>query len=102
MTPQDSNWGELTPTAVAELKHAVAEGIREALTDPATTDAMVTSFYDAFQRHAQQAAGRAVVSTAKTVATKGLVWFMVGLGIYSLGGWAAVVGAWKLLVAKGS
>lgn len=98
----NSNWGELTPHAVNELKHAVAAGIHEALTDPETADAMVAGIYDAFQRHAQRAAGKAVVSTAKTVATKGLMYALVGLGIYSVGGWAAIVGAWKLLVAKGS
>lgn len=99
---QESNWGDLSDEAVAKLKMAVREGISDALTDPHTADALVSGMYDAFQRHAQETAGRTVVGLVKAALTKGVFMMIAGAIIYSLGGWAAVVGFWKMLVAKGS
>ena len=99
---QDSNWGGLAPEAVTKIKSAVSEGVRDALTDPTTADHFVSGMCDAFQRHAADTVGRTAIGAVKTLMAKGFLFALVGAVVYSLGGWAALVGFWKLLVVKGS
>ena len=78
----------LTPAAVRE---AVRQGVTAAVSDPA----MWTAAIEAIQSHAQQQAGGWLLGGIKAAASK-LAWgFMIGLSIYLLGGWTAVVSFFK-------
>ena len=107
---QNSDWGDLPEATIAKVKTAIAQGVRQGLSDPETfrplieeatnpdnLDKLVGGFYHAFQRHAKEAAGDAVMSGVKGVISKA-AWFVVGgILLYSTFGWTALVGAWKIL-----
>lgn len=99
---QNSDWGDLAPEAVTKIKVAVRDGVREALADPTTADQFVAGMYEAFSRHATDTVGRTAIGAIKTLIVRGLLFALIGALVYSVGGWAALVGFWKLLVAKGS
>lgn len=70
-----------------QLRDAVAQGIREAVSDPE----LWTQMLKAVQAHAQQEAGGWLFGGIKAAISK-LTWLMViGTGIYMLGGWTGLV-----------
>lgn len=77
--------------AAAAVRDAVREGVTAAVSDPA----MWTAAVAAIQAHAQQQAGGWLLGGLKSAMSK-LGWgFLIGLGIYLLGGWTAVVAFFK-------
>jgi hypothetical protein len=74
-----------------ELRDAVADGFRDAISDPAFWDAAMT----AIQSRAQQEAGGWLLGGVKKFLQK-VAWILViGLGVYLVGGWAALVAFFK-------
>ena len=70
-----------------QLKAAVAQGIREAVSDPE----LWTQMLKAVQAHAQQEAGGWLFGGIKAALSK-IAWiFVIGFGIYLLGGWTGLV-----------
>lgn len=70
-----------------QLKAAVAQGIREAVSDPE----LWTQMLKAVQAHAQQEAGGWLFGGIKAALSK-LAWIVViGVGVYLLGGWTGLV-----------
>ena len=70
-----------------QLREAVAQGIREAVSDPE----LWTQMLKAVQAHAQQEAGGWLFGGIKAALSK-IAWVVVlGTGIYLLGGWAGLV-----------
>lgn len=74
----------LTPEAA---KRAVAEGIKEAMADPAMWSAAVL----AIQRHAQTEAGGWLFGGLKVLLSRIGWMLLIGLCVYMLGGWSALV-----------
>lgn len=73
------------------IKTAVADGIKTALSDPA----MWAAAMRAMQHHAQTEAGGWLFGGLKALASR-IAWFLViGLGIYLIGGWSALVAFFK-------
>ena len=74
-----------------KLREAVAQGIREAVSDPELWSQMLK----AVRAHAEQEAGGWLFGGLKVALSK-LAWIAVlGTGIYLLGGWTALVAFFK-------
>lgn len=74
-----------------DLSHAVAAGLKQAISDPQFWDAAVY----AMQNRAKAEAGGWLLGGIK-VLTSRLAWIaLIAGGIYLMGGWSAVVAAWK-------
>lgn len=73
------------------VRDAVAEGIRIAVSDPRLwSDALA-----AMQAHAQQQAGGWLLGWVKALISKALLFVVIGLGVYALGGWGALAAFFK-------
>ncbi len=73
------------------VRDAVAEGIRVAVSDPKLwADAL-----RAMQTHAQTEAGGWMFGWLKAIASKALLFTVVGLGVYAIGGWSALAALFK-------
>lgn len=122
--PELSNWGDLDPDTIAQIKsdirRAVADGVDDALRQGSLRDAiaegvtiglahtaMDEDLFDsivertatAFRRSATRASGRILVDGVVAMA-KRAGWFAVlGILVYSIGGWAAVAAIWKTFMS---
>lgn len=84
----DTRGEALTPAAVED---AVARGIHRAVSDPE----MWAAAAQAMQNKAKAEAGGWLLGGLRAAASK-TAWFLViGLGIYLVGGWSALVAAFK-------
>lgn len=73
------------------VRDAVAEGIRVAVSDPKLwADAL-----RAMQTHAQTEAGGWMFGWLRAIASKALLFAVVGLGVYAIGGWTALTALFK-------
>jgi len=75
----------------AMVRDAVADGIRAAVSDPALWGEALS----AMQAHAQQQAGGWLFGWLRMLASKALLFVVVGLGVYALGGWSALAAFFK-------
>jgi len=79
------------------MSQAVAKGIKDAVSDPA----LWTAAGNAMQQRAASATGGWLIGGARAAISR-LGWLVfIGLGIYMVGGWAALAAAWKALTAGG-
>jgi hypothetical protein len=69
-----------------DVQQAVANGIRDAVSDPALWAAAVV----AMQTHAKSEAGGWLINLIKAALSKVLLFGTVGLAVYSIGGWSAL------------
>lgn len=118
----ESNWGDLDPQTVTQLKadirRAVAEGVDDALRQGSLRDAiaegvtiglsqtaMDEDLFDtivertaaAFRRSATQASGQIVIDGLSGL-LKRAAWFAVlGILVYALGGWSGLATLFKTL-----
>ena len=73
------------------VREAVADGIRLAVSDPKLwRDALA-----AMQQHAQTEAGGWLLGWLKALASKLLLFVIVGLAVYAMGGWSAMLAFFK-------
>lgn len=118
----ESNWGDLDPQAVAQLKidirRAVADGVDDALRQGALRDAiaegvtiglsqtamdedlfdtLVERFASAFRRSATQASGRIVVDGITGLAKRAAWFAALAVIVYALGGWTGLAALFKTL-----
>ena len=73
------------------MKTAVADGIREAVSDPE----LWTAALGAMQKRAQTEAGGWLFAWVKGLASKFMLFCLFGAAVYSLGGWTALAGLFK-------
>lgn len=93
--PSDAeNERELIREAVRE---AVRDGIRDVLHDRDSLDAFWSSAYGVLQESATKQTGRLVLGSIKAVAAKGSLFVILGMLVYSIGGWTAVSKVWSSL-----
>ena len=76
-----------------DVAAAVGAGMVEAASNPATWTAALSGLRKSTEQHA----GRWLVGALWAVAKKGLVIVVIGMLIYSFGGWTALSAAWKAL-----
>lgn len=81
----------------AAMRDAVAEGIRAAVSDPA----LWTAAGNAMQQRAASATGGWLIGGARAAISRAGWLVFIGLGVYMVGGWAALAAAWKALTAGG-
>jgi hypothetical protein len=80
------------------MRDAVAEGIRAAVSDPK----LWAAAGEAMQQRAASATGGWLIGGIRSALSR-LGWLVfIGLGIYMVGGWAALGAAWKALTAGGA
>jgi len=79
------------------LKRAVAEGIREALHDPDIMDEFWEHAFGRLQRDSTDYAKSFLWSGFKQLVGKAVTFFILGMLIYSIGGWQAVHRIWLLM-----
>ena len=73
------------------MRDAVSEGIRDAVSDPELWAAAIV----AIQKHAKAEAGGWLFGGVRMALSK-LAWFaVIGLAVYLLGGWSALVAFFK-------
>ncbi len=77
------------------VRTAVAEGIRDVLKDPEALDAFWGSAYDRLQDTATKHTGRLVIGGVRAAVVKGSMFMLLGLIVYSVGGWSALVKLWN-------
>lgn len=73
------------------IKHAVADGIKAAVSDPQ----MWAAAMSAMQAHAEKQAGGWLLGGLRTLASKAAMFIAIGVGVYWLGGWSALVALFK-------
>lgn len=83
-----------------EMRVAVAEGVRAAMTQEAAVEFWATGL-DVLQKQAAQAAGGWVMTGLGALFRKVALFALLGGLVYALGGWSALVGFAKLLAAGG-
>jgi hypothetical protein len=74
-----------------DVSAAVADGIRTAVSDPNLWASAVV----AMQTHAKAEAGGWLIGMVKAALSKALLFGVVGLAVYSIGGWAALAALFK-------
>jgi|LakMenEpi03Aug12_release.lakeMendotaPanAssembly.Ray.scaffolds.fasta_scaffold3050800_1 hypothetical protein len=79
----------------AVVRKAVSEGLRDAWSDPEFWAAAVT----AIQSRAQTHAGGWLFGGIRTVVSRAAWLTVIGLGVYLLGGWGALVALFKAVVS---
>jgi hypothetical protein len=79
------------PVTVEAMRKAVAQGIHDAVSNPELWAAAVA----AMQAKAKTEAGGWLIGSVKAAISK-LAWLlMIGLGVYLIGGWTALVSLFK-------
>lgn len=73
------------------VRDAVAQGIKLAVSDPK----LWASALKAMQTHAQTEAGGWMFGWIKALASKALLFLVIGLGVYAVGGWTALAALFK-------
>jgi len=74
-----------------DVQAAVAKGIKDAVSDPALWAAAAV----AMQSHAKQEAGGWLLGMLRGLLSKALFFALLGLAVYSVGGWAALAALFK-------
>lgn len=121
----ESNWGDLEPHQVESIKHhisqAVSEGIvtgllggdiqaaiadgvthglHRAASDELLFDQLTASTAAAFRRGATKASGEFVLGGLWGLARRAAWFVLLGIVVYSLGGWSALAALWKSLITS--
>lgn len=77
------------------MAHAVTQGLRDVLEDREAIRKFWEGALDAASAHAAQQTGNAVLGAVKFAVTRGALFLLVGMLIYSLGGWGALATTWR-------
>jgi len=81
-----------------EVADAVADGLRQVITDPEVLDQFWHAAVQQLQKNAQQQTGRWVLAGAKSLVTRWLVIGVIVLAAMKLGGAELAGKVWKALV----
>ena len=95
MPLSDSELGELDTL----MRRAVADGMREVITDPEAMDAVWSSAARSLQRSAKERAGGLVLGAMSGLVSKLALFLALGGIVYAIGGWAALGKLWAALFA---
>lgn len=79
------------PITTDNLSAAVAQGLREAISDPSFWKAAS----EAMQQHAKSEAGGWLLGSVRALLSKLFLFLLAGMLIYSVGGWSALLAFFK-------
>lgn len=79
------------------VRGAVSSGIKDALHDRAALDQFWNSAFAQLQSRATKETGRFVLGGLRGIASKVLMFLVLGMAVYSIGGWAAVHKIWHAI-----
>jgi hypothetical protein len=82
------------------VRTAVSRGIKDALQDRAALDQFWNSAFAQLQGRATKETGRFVLSGLRGLVSKTLMFLVLGMAVYGLGGWAAVTKVWHAVWAS--
>ena len=80
-----------------KTREAMAEAIKEAMRDKEAVSAFWSSAADVLMQYGQQQTGKLVIGGIKGVLSRLGLFLVLGLLVYSVGGWGALATAWKAL-----
>lgn len=86
----------------ALMKESVAEGIKEALKDEEAVNAFWSSAFKALSQRAQTQTGRVVLGGAMGAVRRVGIFAVLGLIVYSVGGWTALSKLVSIFWSNGS
>ena len=93
--------GKLCPNITVQMRSAVSDGVRDLLADKsAVSDAVAIFWATAFEQLQAQASaktGQWVLGGVRAVISRMLVFVGLGMLVYSVGGWAAVLKFWHAI-----
>ena len=81
----------------AAISEAVSDGIRDVMTDPEALGRFWDAAFEQIQSRAQIHTGRFLLSGLSTIARRAMMFLALGLLVYALGGWSALVKLWQVL-----
>jgi hypothetical protein len=90
--------GEKAVMTPDDVRQAVAEGVRDALNDPATTDMFCANVLASMQKRAAHQTGRMLLGGLIGIAKRALAFLALGLILYNIGGWALIVKTYKAVL----
>lgn len=79
------------------VRSAVSSGIKDALHDRAALDQFWNSAFAQLQGRATKETGRFVLSGLRGIVSKTLMFLILGMAVYGIGGWAAVHKVWHAI-----
>jgi len=89
---------EATLKAEAEKnRQALAVTIKDIIRDDEAMSAFWGSAFRSLQASAQEHTGRMLFAGAKAIASRLLLFVSLGLIVYSIGGWSAIVKLWAIV-----
>lgn len=80
-----------------KTREAMPEAIREIVTDEKTMSLFWSAAFDSLQAAAQKHTGRILFSGLKALASRAMLFVALGLIVYSIGGWTALVKLWSVI-----
>ena len=83
------------PGQFIDVRQAVALGVRDAVSDPATWEVA----FEAFNSYAQNRTGKFFLGSVGVILRKFLLGALIVFFIYSIGGWHSVLALWKAVTS---
>lgn len=81
------------------MREAVASGIREVLSDKEIVADFWSGAFEQLQESAQRHTGRILLGSLGAVAKRVGLFVTLGLIVYAIGGWSAIVKLWHALTS---
>lgn len=81
----------------SKTREAMPEAIRKVVTDEQTMSLFWAAAFDSLQASAQRHTVNLVFSGLKAVAARALLFVSLGLIVYAVGGWTALVKLWAVV-----
>lgn len=82
------------------VREAVAEGIRDVLKDKEAIDTFWRGALDHLQQTATKNTGKFVLGSARALVARGTTFLLLGMLVYSIGGWTAVAKLWQSMFSN--
>lgn len=82
------------------VREAVADGMREVLTDDEVLNKFLTALVKQLQSAATKNTGKFVLGSVRAVIARGSTFLLLGMLVYSIGGWAAVAKLWQSMFSN--
>lgn len=82
------------------VREAVAEGMREVLTDDEVLNKFLTALVKQLQSAATKNTGKFVLGSVRAVIARGSTFLLLGMLVYSVGGWSAVAKLWHSMFSN--
>lgn len=82
------------------VREAVAEGIRDVLKDKDSIDTFWSGALQHLQQTATKSTGKLVLGSVRAVIARGTTFLLLGMLVYSIGGWSAVAKLWHSMFSN--